>query len=129
MLPSHIVQQQQQLDTLQQQLATLTDRLSQTSKTSHKPQRRTPSGKRGARKGHRGSGPILLPATAVHDVYPEACACGPLDLQAARPYHTHQVIALPPIEVAISHCVLHQVPCIGCGRLLKAEIPAASASG
>jgi transposase len=132
MLQNHIVQQQQQLDTLK-------DRLSQTSKTSHKPpssdspfhkpQRRTPSGKRGARQGHRGSGPTLLPPTEVHYVYPEACACGPLDLQSARPYHTHQVFELPPIEVAISHVVLHQVPCMGCGRLLKAEVPAAYVSG
>jgi transposase len=139
MLQSPSVQQHQQLDTLQQQLDTLTDRLRQTSKTAHKPpssdspfhkpQRRTPSGKRGARKGHRGSGPIWLPAPAVHEVYPEACACGPLDLQAARPYHTHQGMELPPIEGAIRHCVLPHVPCLGGGRLRKAAIPPASARG
>src|SRR5918911_4477106 len=106
-LQSHVDQLQQQIDTLQQQINTLQDRLHQTSKTSHKPpssdspftkpQGRTSSGKRGARHGHPGTGPTMLAATEVRHVYPAPCACGPFDLKAATPYHTHQVVELPPI--------------------------------
>jgi transposase len=57
------------------------------------------------------------------------CACGACDLDVATPYHTHQVVELPPIEIAVTHFVLHQVRCGGCGRLRKAEVPAAYATG
>jgi hypothetical protein len=40
------------------------------------------------------------------------------------PYHTHQVIELPEIQMAVTHVVLHEGHCPGCGRLLKAELPA-----
>ena len=40
------------------------------------------------------------------------------------PYHTHQVIELPEIQMAVMHVVLHEGHCPGCGRLLKAELPA-----
>ena len=39
------------------------------------------------------------------------------------PYHTHQVIKLPPIEMEISHVILHQGECAGCGKVLKAHVP------
>jgi transposase len=138
-LQRHVDQLHQQIATLQQQIDTLQARLNQTSKTSHKPpasdspftkaRGRTSSGQRGARHGHPGAGPTLLPATEVRHVYPAPCACGAFDRDAATPYHTHQVVELPPIEVAVTHFVLHQVPCGGCGRLLKAEVPAAYATG
>lgn len=44
-------------------------------------------------------------------------------------YHTHQVIELPPIEMEISHFLLHQAPCVGCGRLLKADVPSEHTTG
>jgi transposase len=138
-LQGHVDQLQQQIDTLQQQIDTLKDRLNRTSKTSHKPpssdspftkpQGRISSGKRGARPGHKGAGPTLLAATEVHHVYPAPCACGACDLDVATPYHTHQVVELPPIEIAVTHFVLHQGRCGGCGRLRKAEVPAAYATG
>ena len=45
------------------------------------------------------------------------------------PYHTHQVVELPPITMEVTHFVLHQVHCVGCGRLLKAEVPSEYATG
>jgi transposase len=129
-------QQQQQL---QIQLDQLQGRLHQTSTTSSKPPssdspfkkrtRRPSSGKRGGKKGHAGSGPILLSPTEVHAVYPEPCACGRGGLVMARPYYTHQVIELPPIEMQVTHFELHQGHCPGCGQRLKAEVPSGSQTG
>jgi transposase len=45
------------------------------------------------------------------------------------PYHTPQVVELPPIAMEVTHFVLHQVHCVGCGRLRKAEVPSAYATG
>jgi transposase len=50
-------------------------------------------------------------------------------VEAAMPYHTHQVVELPPIAMEVPHFVLHQVHCVGCGRLRKAEVPSAYAPG
>jgi transposase len=104
---------QQQHQQLQSQVDQLQGRLDPTSKTSSKPpssdapftkpKRRGSSGKRGARPGHTGSGPILLEPTEVHVVSPASCACGHSELVMSLPYHTHQVIALPPIEMQITH--------------------------
>jgi transposase len=81
------------------------------------------SGKRGGRQGHRGSGPILLEPTDVQVVHPAACECGHSGLVTSVPYHTHQVIELPPIEMQITHFELHQGYCLSCGQLLKAKVP------
>lgn len=45
------------------------------------------------------------------------------------PYHTHQLIDLPPIEMQITHCELHQGYCAGCGRLRKAKVPSGAEPG
>jgi len=133
----HDLQQQQQH--LQLQLDQLQGRVDQTSKTSSKPpssdspfkkpQRGGSSGKRGGRKGHQGSGPILLEPTDVQVVHPAACACGHSGLVTSAPYHTHQVIELPPIAMQITHFELHQGHCLGCGQLLQAEVPSAFRTG
>src|SRR2546430_5993786 len=131
---AHMLTLQTQLDALQQQhhqlqhqVATLQGRLDKTSKTSRKPPssdspftkptRRPSSGKRGARKGHPGSGATLLAPTDVQHVYPAPCACGHGELGPPTLYHTHQVIELPPIAMAITHFRLHQAHCGGCGAL------------
>jgi len=62
-------------------------------------------------------------------IYPASCACGHGGLVAPTPYHTHQVIELPPIEVDITHFVLYQGCCGGSGQLLKAEVPSNHVSG
>ena len=136
---AHLVALQSQLDVLQQQqqqlqlqVNQLQGRLDQTSSTSSKPpssdspfkkptRRGSSSGQRGGRKGHQGSGPILLEPTEVQAVYPASCACGHSGLVMPMPYHIHQVMELPPIEMQITHFELYQGHCVGCGRLRKAE--------
>jgi transposase len=130
---------QQQHHQLQQQVDTLQGRLDTTSKTSSKPpssdspftkpMRGPSSGKRGARKGHPGAGATLLAPTDVQDVYPAPCACGHGDLGTPTLYHTHQVIELPPIALDITHFLLHQARCGGCGALRKADIPSTQTTG
>jgi transposase len=44
-------------------------------------------------------------------------------------YHTHQVIELPPITMEVTHFLLHQAHCVGCGALLKADIPGQHTTG
>jgi transposase len=132
----------QQHDQLQQQVDTLQGRVDKTSQTSSKPpssdspftkpqrsKRHTSSGKRGAREGHPGSGPTLLEPTEVQHLYPAPCACGHGELATPTLYHTHQMIELPPIAMQITHFLLYPAPCVGCGRLLKADVPSESATG
>ena len=137
---AHLLSLQTRLDQLQRQIDTLQGRLNTTSNTSSKPPSsdspfkkkrkcRKSLGKRGAQQGHPGAGPTLLAPTAVQHIYPASCACGHGGLVAPTPYHTHQVIELPPIEVDITHFVLHQGCCGGCGQLLKAEVPSHHVSG
>ena len=130
---------QQQHHQLQHQVNTLQGRLDKTSKTSSKPPSsdspftkptlRPSASKRGARKGHPGAGATLLEPTDVQHVYPAPCACGHGELSLPTLYHTHQVIELPPIAMAITHFLLHQAHCGECGALLKAAIPSAHTTG
>src|SRR5207244_9674742 len=96
-------------------------RLKATSTTSHrppssdspykKPRQRTtatPPRKAGGKPGHAGHRQALLPPTAVHDLRPERCQCGNTTFAALRPYYTHQMLELPPIELEVRHFVLHQ---------------------
>ena len=135
----HMLTLQTQLHELQQQVDLLQGRVDKTSRNSskppssdspfNKPKRRQSSGKRGAKKGHPGVGPTLLEPTDVQHVYPASCVCGHGELGVSTPYHTHQVIELPPIAIEISHLLLHQAHCGGCGQLLKAEVPSPYATG
>jgi len=133
---------QTQVDQLRKQVDVLQGRADKTSQTSSKPpssdspfkkpersERRKSSGKRGAKKGHPGSGPTLLEPTEVQHVYPAPCSCGHGELGAATLYHTHQMIELPPIDMQITHFLLYQAPCAGCGRILKADVPGQYATG
>jgi hypothetical protein len=127
------------LAVIQQQagrIAALEARLSQNSRNSDRPpssdppypQRTVRSGTRGrpgAKPGHPGHRYAWLAPTEVLAVKPEACACGQREFPEIRPYHTHQVIELPEIRVAVTHVVLHETRCPRCGRLLKAALPAA----
>lgn len=130
---------QQQYQQLQIQVDQRQGRVDQTSKTSSKPpssaspfktpNRHGSSRPRGGRQGHPGSGPTLLNPTEVQVVLPPFCECGHSGLVTSVPYHTHQMIELPPIEMQITHFKLHQGYCLGCGRLLKAEVPSACGTG
>ena len=114
---SHLLGLQQRVYQLQQQVDTLQGRVEKTSQTSSKPpssdspfekpkdKRRTSSGTRGGRKGHPGTGPTLLTPNEVQRIAPGPCACGHGELVSLSPYHTHQVIELPPIKMDITHFV------------------------
>jgi transposase len=130
------------LGQLQARVETLEAHLTQNSTTSHRPpssdspykKRRqrstaTTSRKAGGQPGHPGHGQALLPPTAVHEVRPERCACGNTTFALTAPYHTHQVIELPPITMDATHWVLHRSWCAVCGTWNKAQVPAAHATG
>jgi transposase len=140
-LQSQMAQFQRQIEQLQQHVETLQGRMAKTSQTSSKPpssdspftkpkrQRKTPTGSRGGQKGHRGKGLTLLSPTDVHLIEPGPCPCGHGNLVLLTPYHTHQVIELPPIEMEVHHFILQQGHCQGCGRQLKAQVPSAHQAG
>jgi transposase len=124
-----VIQQQQA------RIAALEARVSQTSSNSDRPPSSdSPYAKRaactgtqgrpGAKPGHSGHRQALLAPTEVIEVTPDVCACGQQEFPATTPYHTHQVIELPEIRMAVTHVVLHEAQCPGCGRLLKAVLPA-----
>jgi transposase len=128
----------QLLAVIQQQkgrIAALEARLSQNSRNSNRPPSSDPpfvarpsssttKGTPGAKPGHPGHRQALLAPTEVIEVTPEACPCGRRKFPVTTPYHTHQVIELPEIQMAVTHVVLHETRCPRCGRLCKAELPA-----
>jgi transposase len=125
---------------LHDRVETLEARLTQNSTTSHRPpssdspykkprQRTTTPQKAGGKPGHPGHRQALLPPTTVHELRPTQCACGNTTLALLRPYHTHQVLELPPIEMEVTHWVLHQGWCMSCGTWSKAPLPPEHATG
>jgi transposase len=133
---AYLLTVQQSLTQVQARVEALEARLQQNSTTSHRPpssdnpykkprQRSTSatSRKAGGQPGHAGHRQVLLPPTAVHDLRPERCPCGNTTFAATRPYYTHQVLELPPIEVEVRHFVLHQGWCTVCGSANNAQIP------
>jgi transposase len=122
---------------LHERVESLEARLKQDSTTSSKPpssdspykkpRRRTGSPTRtrkgGGKPGHQGHRQVLLVPTSVEDVLPERCGCGRGAFDLIQPYYTHQEIELPPIEMEVTHWVLHQGRCLECGRWHKAQVP------
>ena len=131
-----------QLHDLQNRVDILEARLKHDSTTSNRPpssdppykkvRQRTPSAtprKAGGKPGHVGHRQVLLSPTAVYELTPERCACGHTEVVLTTPYQTHQVIELPPIEMEVTHWVLHQGCCRGCGTWSKAQLPPEHAAG
>jgi transposase len=126
---------------LHNRMETLKARLTQNSTTSSqppssdapykKPRWHTSAPRRtaGGQPGHAGHRQVLLPPTAVHDLRPEQCPCGNTTFAAIKPYYTHQVIELPPIELEVRHFVLHRGWCTACGTEHKAHVPPEYATG
>jgi transposase len=85
--------------------------------------------KAGGKPGHQGHRQVLLPPTTVWELTPDLWACGNTTFALTTPYHTHQVIELPSIEMEVTHLVLHQGCCAACGRWCKAHVPDEHASG
>jgi hypothetical protein len=112
----------QLLAVIQQQtarIAALEARLSQNSRNSDHPPSSDPpfvtkrssattKGTPGAKPGHPGHHQALLAPTEVIAVTPDVCACGQKEFPATVPYHTHQMIELPVIQMAVIHVVLHK---------------------
>jgi transposase len=133
---------QDELTQLRERVDALEARLRQNSTTSHRPpssdspykkprQHTTTTTRRkaGGKLGHLGHRQALLPPTTVHEVRPERCPCGNTTFALLRPYHTHQVIELPPITMDVTHWVLHQGWCAVCGTWQKAQVPTGHVTG
>ena len=122
--------------TLLQRLEAVEARLQQDSTTSQRPpstdslykKARKPAGdapprKAGGQPGHPGHQQALLAPTDMRVLTPQQCACGYTALGMPRPYHTHQVIELPAIQMDVTHFVLHEAWCPVCVQWTKAQIP------
>src|SRR5215470_761540 len=126
---------------LHDRVETLEARLHQNSTTSSRPpssdspykkprpHTTTTHQKAGGKPGHPGHRQVLLPPTTVQELWPERCACGNTTFAATTPYHTHQVLELPPIAMDVTHWVLYQGWCPECGRWSKAQVPAEQRMG
>jgi len=123
-------------------LEALATRLRQYSNTSQRPPsaespykkaRQTsgssPRRKAGGQPGHTGYRQRLLAQTDMCVLPPPPCTCGNTALVGVKPYHTHQVIDLPPIQMEVSHFVLQQAWCALCAQWTKAQIPPEHAAG
>lgn len=128
--------------TLLQRLEAVEARLKQDSTTSHRPpsadspykKARKPSGnspprKAGGQPGHPGHRQSLLAPTATRVLTPQQCACGNTAWALTRPYHTHQVIELPVIQMDVTHFVLHEAWCPVCAQWTKAQVPPEHTAG
>jgi transposase len=130
------------LQQLKDRVESLEARLQQNSTTSSrppssdspykKPRQRTTSAmprKAGGKPGHPGHRQALLPPTTVQELHPERCPCGHTTFALTTPYHTHQVLELPPIAIEVTHWVVHQGWCPACRRWSKAQVPAEHTTG
>jgi transposase len=139
---AYIAALHQELHHLKQRVETLEARIQATSQTSSRPpssdspyrkgrntRHRKTSGRPGAKPGHPGVRQSLMRPTSTERLMPTACHCGNTTLLHPTPYYTHQVIELPPIDMDITHWVLHQADCPRCGRRLKAHLPPEQQSG
>src|SRR4029453_18208421 len=111
---------QDELTRLRECVEALEARLKANSTTSHRPSSSdspykkprqhtsmTPRRKAGGKPGHPGHRQVLLPPTTVQELRPARCACGNTTFALTTPYHTHQVLELPPIQMEVTHWVLH----------------------
>ena len=133
---------QDELTQLRERVEALEARLTQNSTTSHrppssdspykKPRQRTTTAtprKAGGQTGPSGPSPGALATDDGPGTATRACACGNTTFALTTPYHTHQVLELPPIAMEVTHWVLHQGWCPDCGRWSKAQVPAEHATG
>ena len=127
---------------LLQRLDALEARLHQDSTTSQRPpssdapykKGRKASGTLPRRKaagqpGHPGHRQSLMAPTDVCVLTPPQCPCGNTAWAETRPYHTHQVIEFPAIQMAVTHFVLQEAWCPLCAQWTKAHIPPEHTAG
>lgn len=98
-----------------------------------RPERKRPKSKRakGGQKGHKAHQQQTLEPARVENLLPERCTCGCRDFdgQPLHPFHTHQHIELPPIQLYITRYVLNQCKCPRCGKTVKAQLPQEAQTG
>ncbi len=98
-----------------------------------RPERKRPKSKRakGGQKGHNAHQQQMLEPTRVENLLPERCTCGCQDFtgQPLQPFHTHQHIELPPIQLDITHYVLNKCRCPNCGKTVRAQLPPEAQTG
>jgi len=127
---------------LLQRLEAVEARLKQDSTTSQRPpstdspytKARKPSGdapprKAGGQPGHPGHRQALLAPTETRRLTPPQCACGHTAWTVTRPYHTHQVLELPAIQMEVTHWVLQEAWCPMCAQWTKAPVPPEHTAG
>ncbi len=122
---------------LKKRVSDLENRLNQNSQNSSKPPSSDPPYKkpskkrakgnlsRGGQKGHKGYQQELLKPTSENILGPKTCSCGcsSFDPKSIMPFHTHQVIELPEIEMDVLHFILNQGTCTKCGKVVKGQLP------
>jgi transposase len=130
-----VSRQQEVIAQLVKRVGELEARLGQNSQNSSRPpssdtpqQRVTRKkskgkGKPGGKKGHKGCRQALLEASEIVPVPPKPRGCGCQEFSDQKPFHTHQHIELPAIEMEIIHFVLYEGNCTGCGRISKGAVP------
>lgn len=135
----------EQVKTLTERVEKLENQLNKNSNNSSKPPSSDPpykkpkkvssktKGKRkkGGQKGHPGHQQKLLPTDNKIQIMPEQCTCGchSFNPNNFEPFHTHQVIELPAIEMDIAHYILLKGPCPNCHKTIKATIPKGKRTG
>ena len=129
-----ILQQRELLIKLVKRVEELEARLGQNSQNSSRPPSSDSpyqrdkrgskgTGKPGAKKGHKGHQQTLLTPTEVIPIPPKPCECGGQAFENLRAFYTHQHIELPEIRMDITHFVLQEGECTGCGRTCKGVVP------
>ena len=128
-----IINMMHEISRVNKRIEELESRLNQNSRNSSRPPSSdSPYGKRqgkekkrktGSKKGHEGNSQVMLEPTKKVPVKPERCSCGNTDFPEAEPYHTHQEIELPEIQMDVTHFILHQGVCPCCGKVNKAQLP------
>ncbi len=138
-----ISQLQQRLEQIEKRTEKLEKRTKMNSQNSSKPpssdspfnkqKKKTKKSKRkrGGQKGHKGHQQQMLKPTESKDILPDHCDCGHLDLdpESINPFYTHQHIELPEIKLDVTHFILNQGKCKGCGKTVKANAPSQFGSG
>lgn len=145
-LESTVLELAEQVKKLTERIEKVENRLNKNSQNSSKPPSSDPpynkppkvtSGKKGKKrkiggqKGHKGHKQILLPTERKIPVMPSQCSCGctHFDEKKFKPFYTHQVIELPPIEMDVYHYILHKGQCSNCGQMIKAVVPKGNQTG
>jgi transposase len=146
-LSTRVDAQDAQLAKLAERVGELEQRLRRDSRNSSLPPSQDPpwaakrerargSGRaRGGQPGHVGHGRSLFPLerSEVVEHWPQRCACGHVfsadEHEPSGAPARRQVAELPPLAVEISEHRLQRLCCLGCGRSVRAELPAGVPSG